>query len=509
MGDREQRNEDARLRELYSFNILDTLAEKEYDELTELAASICDTSMSLISLLDTNRQWFKSSVGLEIAETPREYAFCEYAIKSTEEVLEIEDAKKDKRVSDNPLVLSDPNIRFYAGAPLVTSNGLAIGTLCVLDKEPKKLTAKQKSSLKYLSNQAMRLLEIKKLAHRYEAFFETTSDLIYELDMTGRYVYANKSVEALFGLSLEQLRKKAFWDFVPIKEQKKTTEDFHNQIATQVKSGYAEFPVYTAEGTTKWLAHNVDFNRKNKSRSLRVYAIAKDITTKKQAIKEQDNLVSVIAHDLKAPFNQIFGFTEILKHELQGEQAEIVSMIGRISAASRKMIENLVYLRYYESAGFTPTIAMIDIDTIYQTKMAGFSALAEQKSILLKGKLKKIDAPFWSDVNAIDRIISNLLSNAIKFSPDHTTIQFGFKGTRKKLTISVADEGPGFTKEDQKKAFRKFQKLSARPTGGESSSGLGLSIIKELVQGLGGSIKLESEKGKGALFLVELPNKKA
>ena len=141
---------------------MDTLPEREYDEITQIASSICGTSISLITLLDEERQWFKSKVGLEVPQTPREIAFCNHAIETPQEIFEVFDARLDERFKQNPLVTEDPNIVFYTGVPLVTQEGNALGTLCVIDKQPKQLSEDQKQSLRALAHQVTRLFELRK-----------------------------------------------------------------------------------------------------------------------------------------------------------------------------------------------------------------------------------------------------------------------------------------------------------------------------------------------------------
>lgn len=151
-----------RLKVLNKYKILDTLPEEEYDAITKIASNICETPIALVSLIDEKRQWFKSNHGLDARETPREFAFCSHSILNPSEIFEIEDATKDKRFFDNPLTTDSPYVIFYAGVPLNTSEGYPLGTLCVIDNKPNKLTDKQKEALNLLANQVVRLLELRK-----------------------------------------------------------------------------------------------------------------------------------------------------------------------------------------------------------------------------------------------------------------------------------------------------------------------------------------------------------
>src|SRR5262245_18684566 len=132
------KNETSRLKALQEYKVMDTLPEQAYDNFTRLASMICSAPIALITLLDDERQWFKSRVGLERSEIPREDALCNYAIMKPEDILVVNDATCDERFADNPLVTAEPNIRFYAGVPLVTSNREALGTICVFDTKPRE-----------------------------------------------------------------------------------------------------------------------------------------------------------------------------------------------------------------------------------------------------------------------------------------------------------------------------------------------------------------------------------
>jgi GAF domain-containing protein len=169
-------NEAERLAALREYHILDTAAEQIYDDITALAAYLCDVPIAMISLVDESRQWFKSKLGLNQRETPRDVAFCAHAILQSEPLV-VRDALKDARFADSALVTRSPHIRFYAGFPLSSPEGFTLGTLCAIDRKPRQLAAEQKRAMLALARQVMALLEARRLAARMADALEKVKTL--------------------------------------------------------------------------------------------------------------------------------------------------------------------------------------------------------------------------------------------------------------------------------------------------------------------------------------------
>ncbi len=167
-------DETARLQQLIDLDILDTLPEQAYDDLVMLASSITDCPISLVSLVADERQWFKARTGLDATETPRHVSFCAHAINEPDELFVVEDAMRDVRFAGNPLVTGEPGIRFYAGAPLTLSTGEAVGTLCVIDRQPRQLTDHEREALAALGRQVVAQLELRQLLLERETALQSS-----------------------------------------------------------------------------------------------------------------------------------------------------------------------------------------------------------------------------------------------------------------------------------------------------------------------------------------------
>ena len=273
-------NEVARLDALAQYNILDTLPEEEFDRLTQLASIICGVPIALITLIDKDRQWFKSKIGLETPETPRCISFCQYAIND-ESLFEIEDATKDERFLSNPLVTDQPNIRFYAGYPLIDPDGYALGSLCVIDRKARKLTADQRRALTLLANEVVsQIVSRKKNAEKdkLEKMFNLSIDLKCVAGTDGYFKKLNPAFTLTLGWTIEELLAKPFYDFIH-PDDVTTTFNEIKKLATGEKTINFENRFITKNGdypSISWDAISDEITGE-------LYAVGRDISERKKA----------------------------------------------------------------------------------------------------------------------------------------------------------------------------------------------------------------------------------
>jgi len=225
-----------------------------------------------------------------------------------------------------------------------------------------------------------------------------------------------------------------------------------------------------------------------------------------ELVYEKQQLIGLVSHDLKGPFNRIFALIQLMEissENLTSEQREYLGKIHQIVADGLGMIRNLLDNRRLEDQGIDLLPESINLVAVLGSLIKNYRNLSVKKKIQIH-----FEAPAQAIVVAdklyIYRIFENLISNALKFSPEDRNIYVTVTEEGEKIVVKLKDEGPGISKEDQKKLYQKFQRLSARPTGGESSTGLGLSIVKALIEKMGSELLCESDEGLGATFIVKM-----
>lgn len=301
--------EEKRLKALKSYDLLDSKNEVEFDRITKLASLICETPVSLISLIDEERQWFKSKIGVSVDETSRDIAFCNYAIQQND-IYEVFDASLDDRFRNNPLVVNDPHIKFYSGQPLIDPNGYVLGTLCVIDKEPKKLNTSQKEALKLLADEVIDIIVSRKVKEEYKHFgklFVLSNDLICIAGTDGYFKKVNPAFEENLGWETKTLLEKSFFDYIH-------PEDIEESVNEIKKLGAG---LDTLNFTHRFRNKNGDYRvlqwvASPEPETGNIFAIARDITEEVNRAKE----LEVSEERFKTFFENSQGL--MCTHDLEG-----------------------------------------------------------------------------------------------------------------------------------------------------------------------------------------------
>lgn len=378
-----------RIKALKKYDILDTPPDGSYDNLTKLAAKLLDMPIALISLVDTDRIWFKSRYGLDVSQIDRDPGLCASAILADDFYL-VEDAIKDPRTLANLLVAGEFGLRFYAAVPLKVQ-GYNLGTFCVLDKNPRRFTEDQKKLLQSLADIVIDQMELRLAARK-----------------------------AIYG---------------------------------------------------------------------------------------QNQMLSIFAHDLKNPLSTIILGAELIKEEKIDGQAfqEICRRIVNAGKKSIKIIEDLLESAQKEENEIQFYFKKIDFSNLIKDVVSANQILADHKNQKIKLNIEA-NPLVLADERKLFEIADNLINNAIKYSAPNKNIFITIKELNNNVILEVRDEGAGFTEEDAQHLFQRFSRLSAKPTGGETATGLGLSIVKTLVEAHKGKVLAKSEgKDKGSKFSIEIP----
>ena len=302
-------NEKERVKALQSYDILDSQDEVEFDRITKLASVICEVPISLISLVDDHRQWFKSAKGLDMVETPRELAFCGHTILE-HSVFEIEDASKDERFKSNSLVTGNPNIRFYAGYPLIDPQGFSLGSLCVLDQSPKILNDNQKKALKLLAEEAISLIVERRLKaelRNFQKLFDLSNDLVFVGGTDGYFKKINPSFEKIFGWSKEHLLTTSSFDFIHPDDIDSTQRELYILGEGDNTINYIQ-RFRTFDGTYR----HIEWTSSPEKGTGNIFGIGRDIT----ALKLKEQQLAESEERLRIFFESSQGI--MFTHDMQG-----------------------------------------------------------------------------------------------------------------------------------------------------------------------------------------------
>jgi PAS domain S-box-containing protein len=516
--------EDLRLRSLRALQILDTAEEPAFDDVVKMAAEVCEVPICLVSLIDQDRQWFKAKYGLSAIQTPRCDAFCAHAILDPSVPLVVNDATMDDRFSDNPLVVGDPMIRFYAGVPISLDDDLPLGTLCVISDKPKELSDQQMSILTMFARHVegmlkMRLasLEVREtqgLLQRSQAALDSSSDGVAWVSPEGRFLYVNKQFCRELGYEAEELLLKSVMDVNPGVD---SIEAFKTKIWPEIEENGMKvferqhrrkdgsvFPVEIA-------CHLIKFQEDMFS-----CVYVRNITER----KEIDSKIAAYANDLERANSELRQFTTIASHDLkqplrgirhlaqwaiedggeampQPSKDHLEKLLSRVARLGQLLDDLLEYSRVGSKAGVNEPIdvrtlveqvvELIDVPDGFQFYFDGeFPTLVTQRAPL-------------------SMVFRNLIGNAVKYrSKDNGKVTISADQASDGVNrFTVTDDGCGIAAEFHQYIFGMFSKLN--PSDEIESSGMGLAMINKLLDARGGNITLQSSEGNGATFAFTWP----
>lgn len=535
-------NESARLKALHQLDILDTPLEEAFDNLTRLTAGVMGVPISLVSLVDQNRQWFKSHFGLDARETPRNMSFCAYAVYQ-QDVLVIEDAPADERFADNPLVTGEPYIQFYAGVPLYSEQGLVLGTLCIIDRKPRSLSGGQIDQLKLLARQAEQLIKLHQQARklkeqvvetvainaRYQATSQGAAAGIVRINGLGQILEVNRYACDMFGYQRAELVGNNVSMLMPSRFGK-----HHNDyLAAYQRSGDAKvigigrevpalhrsghsIPVHLAVSEVAQQTSWDDFEQRQ------FMGVITDLTAlyeaREQLSKAKDqaeranqaktDFLSSMSHELRTPMNAILGFAQLLQSprdplpERKQRQAEQIVRSGRHLL---NLINEVLDLARIESGYMQLSLERVRLDDVIREALEIIQPLADEHGIRLTAQQPgSHPVQVYGDYTRIKQVLINLLNNAVKYNKEAGSVSLDYSLNNKICRVRVRDTGVGIPQKRLGELFQPFSRLGAEH-GSIEGTGVGLALTRKLVRLMDGNIGVRSQVGEGSEFWFELP----
>ncbi|MFN0179919.1 MAG: ATP-binding protein [Gemmatimonadales bacterium] len=527
-------NEPGRLEALRAYRVLDTPPEAAFDDLTRLAARICGTPIALVSLIDAHRQWFKSRVGLDVTETPRDQAFCSHAIVGTDQMV-VPDATQDDRFATNPLVTDEPHIRFYAGQPLTNSDGYGLGTLCVIDREPRQLDSDQLEALRILGLQVTTQLELRRslqalaasltaeealtarLRASEERFYVLAEEApvgIFETDVDGRCLFANRHWLRIAGMSPAQALGSGWVQAIHPEDRRSVFEAWQASVRER-RDFRLDYRFQSTAGEVTWVEGR-SARKTDQQGELRGYlGSILDITGRRDAQRAMEEasrvkteFASMVSHELRTPLTAIKEGVDIVLDgtmgELNSDQVDCLGTAKRNIDRLSRLIHDVLDYQKFDAGRMEFRIVPHDLGVLLENVVATFSAVAARKQLRFDIQIDPALPMVPCDRDKIEQVLANFCNNAVKFTVAGTiTLRATIRGGE--VEISVEDHGPGIRLEDQAKLFESFSQLSQDAQSAQSGTGLGLAISRKIVTGHGGQIGVRSEFGRGATFFFTLP----
>lgn len=519
------KNEAERLVALKALNILDTNAEVVFDELATIASEICHCPVALISLVDSDRQWFKAKCGLEVNETHRDIAFCAHAILEND-ILVVEDATLDERFRDNPLVTGEPKIRFYAGAPLITKSGMALGTICVIDITPRKITPGQIAALKSLSREVVTQFELKvkvenletlnselRLSEaRYHALSDAIPLGIFRTGPNGECSYVNEKYQQISGLDFEKCLGDGWSNAIHPADRNRVFQEWH-QSSKENREYESVHRFRRPDGSISWCKVRAAAIKES-DQIVGYIGSTEDITDQLkqsesalEATRAKSEFLAKMSHEIRTPMNGIIGMTQlILESDLNADQRELLKDVEYSSQVLLEIVNDILDLSKIESGNFKLDPINFNLRDLLEHSFVILKMRAHQKRIKISYEIDDaIGESFFGDEMRLRQVLLNLVGNSIKFTPENGNVRVNVELASRVentaiLKFSVSDSGIGIPEDKLDSIFNPFSQAEEGTSRKYGGTGLGLSISRQLVNLMGGEINVSSKLGFGSTF---------
>ena len=545
-----------RLAALHECAILDTNAEESFDDIARLAAYICATPIALVSLVDENRLWFKAKVGIAYEELPRESTFCTQAVHNPELFI-IEDALLDERFADNPYVVFEPHVRFYAAAPLITSDGYALGLLCVIDHVPRTLDGEQLEALRVLARQTVTQLELRRNSRvlaelnqklereraereraereriellareqvvraaaeaneqRYRFLAESIPQQIWTAQPDGALDYVNQRTVEYFSRADVEIIGDNWHQVIHPDDLPACLERWHTALQTG-EIYEVEFRLRRgSDGDYRWHLGRALPMRDAAGRIIRWFGTNTDIDDHKrlyrlaeEANRAKDTFLATVSHELRTPLTSMMGWAELLKLGMLDEkgQRHALDVIEASARAQAQLIGDLLDISRIISGKLRLDVKPVELAPVIAAAMDVVHPAAEAKSIRLVSRINQSVGMVSGDPDRLQQVIWNLLANAVKFTPEGGRVEISLRRAGAQGEIVVTDDGAGISADFLPHVFEHFRQADSTSTRKHGGLGLGLAIVRRLIELHGGTVAAESKgEGRGATFRIRLP----